>query len=170
MTAEPARAGANPSPRAPPRSRHVPSLPHPHTPRAHAGVCRMGMAAEGSATAMTPSRQSTAAGAGANPSPRAPPGANPSPRAPPRIRHVHPHTTRAHAGVCRMGMAAEGRATAMTLLRRHNGQEGPPESECPWSASMLHCRRRGARAERGSGVDDKVLAPLVCICSETSVG
>ena len=29
MTAEPARAGANPSPRALPRSRHVPSPPQP---------------------------------------------------------------------------------------------------------------------------------------------
>jgi hypothetical protein len=65
-----------------------------------------------------------------------------------------------------MGMAAEGRATAMALFRRRNGQEGPTESECPWSASMLHRRRRGARAERGTGVDDKVLAPFICICSE----
>jgi hypothetical protein len=63
-------------------------------------------------------------------------------------------------------MAAEGAATAMPLFRRHNRQEGPLESDRPWSASMLHRRRRGARAARGSGVDDKVRAAFIYICSE----
>jgi hypothetical protein len=87
----PGRAGANPSPRALHRSRHVPSPPPPpqppHPTRADAWIPRKG-------TAAAPAR------AGAT---------DPSPLVPPPLRQTHPTTTttRADAGVRRMGMTAE---------------------------------------------------------------
>jgi hypothetical protein len=113
-------------------------------------------------------------------------GANPSPGAPPRARHVpppHTHTTRRQRGPQEGDGGRAGTAGSQTKSARAAplkarptppppplaltpGSAGWAESDSLWSASMLHRRRRGARAARGSGVDDKVRAAFLCICSE----